>query len=68
MPALNRMRPQAKGDALAPLGKGRQDENAQKQIEYTRTNTENRPLLQWVWKKSLAASQGSSISLLKLLE
>ena len=31
-------------------------------------NTENLPLLQWVWKKNLAASQGSSISLLKLLE
>ena len=43
MPALNRMRPQAKGDALAILGEGRQHENAQKQIEYTRTNTENRP-------------------------
>lgn len=35
MPALNRMRPQPKGDALAPLGEGRQDEYAQKQIEYT---------------------------------
>ena len=59
MPALNRMRPQAKGDALAPLGEGRQDEYAQKQIEYTRTNTENRPLC---FQKTTRSPQTRTVS------